>query len=49
MQQQAEQPKDAAELTCQEPGRGKIGSSSGGLANHARKHCLCGRQTTAIH
>ena len=47
-QQLAEQPKDAAEFTCQEPGCGKICSSSGGLKNHARKHRR-GRQTTATH
>ena len=47
--QQAEQPKDAAEFTCQEPGCRKICSSSGGLKNHARKHRRGGQQTTAIH
>ena len=46
-QQQAEQPKDAAEFTCQEPGCGKICSSSRGLKNHARKHRRGGRRTTA--
>ena len=33
-QQQAEQPKDVAEFKCQEPGCGKICSSSGGLKEH---------------
>ena len=47
-QKPAEQPKDAAEFTYQEPGCGKICSSSGGLKNHARKHRRGGRQTTAI-
>ena len=47
-QQQAEQPKDAAEFTCQEPGCGKIRLSSGGLKNHTRNHRRDGRQTTAI-
>ena len=49
VQQQAEQPKDAAEFACQEPGCGKICSSSGGLKNHTRKYRRGGRQTTAIH
>ena len=47
--QLAEQPKDAAEFTCQEPGCGKICSPSGGLKNHTRKHRRGGRQATAIH
>lgn len=48
-EQQPEQPKDAAEFTCKEPGCGKICSSSAGLKNHARKHRRGGRQTTAVH
>ena len=49
VQHQAEQPKNAAEFRCQEPGCGKICSSSGGLKNHARKHLRGGRQATANH
>lgn len=48
-QQQTEQPKDAAEFLCQEPGCGKICSSSAELKNHARKHRHDDRQTTATH
>ena len=37
-QPQTEEPRDVPQFRCQEPGCGKICSSSGGLKNHTRTH-----------
>lgn len=49
VQPQTEEPRDVPQFRCQEPGCGKICSSSAGLKNHTRTHRRDRQSLTASH